>query len=255
MKPLVEIIGQFQHATEHMTDAQRNANFAQIAGTYGLTALNVLVGKGTSSYLDMERANLKQGAAADLANAKMKGLGGSLRGLQNTLETAAISVYQKFSPGLERGVLSVNHFVSSVTASKGFGADLQAAASLAVGGVESLVTVFRDGVSVLEVLSPEISAVASALQSIGAGPILVAVGVFKAINVATATWAATQARLTALVAAANAPTATAAAETQRLAAAEAEAAASGQAMAAAQGEAAVATRALGSASEKVETVL
>lgn len=244
MRPLVDIIGQFQKGTAKMTDAQRNANFAQIAGTYGLTALNVLVGKGTASYLKMENANLKQGAAADLANAKMKGLGGATRGLQNTLETAAISVYQKFSPSLERGVLSLNDFLSSVLTSKGFGNDMQVAADIATSAVTTFIGALKGGISVLQALSPEIHTVLSAIQSFGAGPILVGIATFKAIGIASNFWSASQARLNALIESANAPMAAAAAETARLAAAEEASALAAAQMAVATNAAAASTQRL-----------
>lgn len=239
-KPLVDIIGQFQKATEHMTDAQRNANFAQIAGTYGLTALNVLVGKGTGAYFKMEEANLKQGAAADLAKAKMTGLGGSLRGFQNTAETAAISIFQKFSPSLERGVLSANKFIGSLTASSGFGQDLAAASDFATHSVEQLVGGFQALVGVAQTLSPVLTPALQALGQVGAGPLLVAVGTYKALGAAQTLVAGTQSIIARGMAAQTAAAVALAPAETRVAAAQSAAAVSAGRLAAASNTAAVA---------------
>ena len=56
MMELVDIIGQFQVATESMTEAQRNQFVQTVAGTYGMKSLNTLMDEGIEGWYEMADA-------------------------------------------------------------------------------------------------------------------------------------------------------------------------------------------------------
>lgn len=98
---LEKIVGQLATAHGKLTQAQFEEAAAAAFGNEGLTVANALAESGTKAFDDMAKSVSKQGGAADVAGAKMKGLGGALQGLQSQAETAALGIYQAISPGLE----------------------------------------------------------------------------------------------------------------------------------------------------------
>jgi TP901 family phage tail tape measure protein len=190
MKPLINIIGQFQRGAAKLTQAQRNQAFATIAGTYGLTALNTLVEGGTAGFERMQDAVNRQGAAAEVAAARSKGLGGALRGLESTLETAALAIYDRFAPGLTDTVRELARWISATATSEVTAQRLATAATVAGD-------VFRGVGEAVRTVGPLLLQAASAgnrvVQSLGGfDTLLVAVGSWKAYGVALAVAAAAQ---------------------------------------------------------------
>jgi TP901 family phage tail tape measure protein len=100
------IIGQLAKAHGKLSQAEFESAAATAFGNEGLTVANALAETGTKAFDDMRTAVSKQGGAADVAAAKMKGLGGALQGFQSQAETLGIDIYQKVSPGLESLVRS-----------------------------------------------------------------------------------------------------------------------------------------------------
>jgi TP901 family phage tail tape measure protein len=98
---LDKLIGQLAAAQGKLTQAQFQSAAATAFGNEGLTTAVALASSGSKAFEDMQTAVSKQGGAADVASAKMKGLGGAIEGFQSQAETLAIDVYQKISPGLE----------------------------------------------------------------------------------------------------------------------------------------------------------
>lgn len=98
---LEKLIGQLAAAQGKLTQAQFEQAAATAFGNEGLTVANALASSGTKAFTDMAASVSKQGGAADVAAAKMKGLGGALEGFQSQAETLGIDVYQRISPALE----------------------------------------------------------------------------------------------------------------------------------------------------------
>lgn len=98
---LEKIVGQLATAHGKLTQAEFEQAAAAAFGNEGLTVANALAESGTAAFDSMAQSVSKQGGAADVASAKMKGLGGALQGLQSQAETAALGIYQAISPGLE----------------------------------------------------------------------------------------------------------------------------------------------------------
>jgi TP901 family phage tail tape measure protein len=112
---LEAIIGQLAKAHGKLTQAQFEEAAAAAFGNEGLTVANALAESGTAAFDDMAKSVSKQGGAADVAGAKMKGLGGALQGLQSQAETAALGIYQAISPGLEALVRGAQGTVQDIS--------------------------------------------------------------------------------------------------------------------------------------------
>lgn len=91
MRSLPEIIEQVGRATKDMTQEQRNQAITQIFGADATRSVLVLMRAGRKDWDKMTEAVQKQGAADDLAAAKMKGFKGSMEAFKSTLETLAIT--------------------------------------------------------------------------------------------------------------------------------------------------------------------
>jgi len=92
LKSLPALADEFQAKTQGMTKAQRDAAFAAIFGTDAIRAANILLGEGSAAHEKMKRKVTEQGAAQELAAAKMKGFNGSLEAFKSSAETAAITI-------------------------------------------------------------------------------------------------------------------------------------------------------------------
>lgn len=120
MKPMVNIIGQFQKALEGKSQAERNAAMQTIFGADAIRAANVLIARGVTGYAAMQQAVTRQGASADMAKAKMKGFNGALEGLQSSMETLAITAGTPLLKSLTDVVRGVSSFTGSLSESQAF---------------------------------------------------------------------------------------------------------------------------------------
>ncbi len=94
MRDLPDIIGQFQQAMAGMTDEQTAAALQKIFGSDAIRAAQILFNTGTEGFAKMKEAVTANGAAAELANARMKGLAGAWEGFKSQLETVGITLYE-----------------------------------------------------------------------------------------------------------------------------------------------------------------
>lgn len=115
MRSLPEIIGLVSRATKNMSDEQRNAALTSIFGADATRAVIALMRAGPDAFNSMESAITQQGAAADLANAQMKGLGGAWEGFKSTLETALLTASEPLLGPLETGVRAAAAALSDAT--------------------------------------------------------------------------------------------------------------------------------------------
>lgn len=95
MKPLPDIIGQFEKSLASLTDEQKVQAIQKIFGSDASRAAQILFSEGTAGFAKMKEAVTQTGAAADLANAKTKGLGGSWERLKSQAETLGITIYDQ----------------------------------------------------------------------------------------------------------------------------------------------------------------
>lgn len=92
LKPLPALADEFTSKLKQMTPAQRDAALAAIFGSDAIRAANVLLTKGGAAQDEMREKVTKQGAAQELAAAKMKGFNGAVDGFTSTIETLAITL-------------------------------------------------------------------------------------------------------------------------------------------------------------------
>ena len=104
MFSMENIIGQFASKLGVLSQEQRNAALATIFGSDAVRAANIILLSGVDAHTKMVDAVSKQGAAAELAAAKTKGLAGAWEGLMSQLETVMLIVGTPFLGVLEEGV-------------------------------------------------------------------------------------------------------------------------------------------------------
>lgn len=98
MKTIPAIATELNSKLAGLSKAQKDAAMAAIFGSDAIRAANIVLGKGAAAHEKMVQAVTKQGAAQDLAAAKMKGFNGALEKFKSAAETAAISVGQMLLP-------------------------------------------------------------------------------------------------------------------------------------------------------------
>ena len=114
-----------------LTAAERNAALSTIFGADAIRAVNVLLSEGETGWSNMAAAVGQQGAAADVANARMKGFGGAMEYLKGSVDSFLISTALPFLDSLSGIVRTV---ADAITGLGGLPAPLQNAA-LAFAGV------------------------------------------------------------------------------------------------------------------------
>lgn len=107
MVPLRSIIDQLATSTGKLTQKVRDYDLGQLFGSQ-MGTMEILLNNGVAGFDAMKAAVDRSGAAADVANAKSKGLGGALRGLNSQWETLQLTVFQKVSPSLEAFIRTVS---------------------------------------------------------------------------------------------------------------------------------------------------
>lgn len=89
MKDMRSIIAEFAPLMQNLTEKQRNAALAIIFGADAVRAANIVLGGGVEAFDAMTDKLEQEGAAADLAAARNKGLAGAIDGLKSAWETLA----------------------------------------------------------------------------------------------------------------------------------------------------------------------
>ncbi|NNG36947.1 phage tail tape measure protein [Nakamurella aerolata] len=98
---LESLSGQLADASKRMTTEQYNAAAATAFGTDAVRAASVFAAEGAQGFDKMSTAVGRSGGAAELAQAKMKGLAGVGQIIQNAVQDAQLSLMDKLSPSLE----------------------------------------------------------------------------------------------------------------------------------------------------------
>jgi TP901 family phage tail tape measure protein len=105
MRPMRELIGQFEGSLKGLTQQQRDAAIVTIFGSDAQRAANIVLRGGVDEYDKMLLAVNRNGAAATLAGAQMKGLNGAVAGLGSQVETLALEALEPLLP-LMTGVVT-----------------------------------------------------------------------------------------------------------------------------------------------------
>ncbi len=102
-KGLADIAGVLQAATKDMTDQQKLATLEVLFGSDAIRAAAVLSKAGAEGFNDMAAA-IGKISAADVANARLDNLAGSIEKFKGSAETAAIIIGRAFLPAMKRMV-------------------------------------------------------------------------------------------------------------------------------------------------------
>lgn len=101
-------------ATITMTQAQRDQALATIFGSDASRAARIIMLGGVDAFNQTTEAVTRQGAASDLAGARMKGLGGAWEGLKSTWETLQLALTEPLLGPLEQGVRAVAEVIGDL---------------------------------------------------------------------------------------------------------------------------------------------
>jgi TP901 family phage tail tape measure protein len=127
------VIDQLSVAQKKMTQEQFAAAAATAFGREPLAAIVALAESGAPAFDEMAVAVGRQGGAADVAAAKMKGLGGAWEGFKSQLETAGIEIFESIDGPLESIVRKGSDFVQKFTPAVKRGLDSAVAAGQLFG--------------------------------------------------------------------------------------------------------------------------
>jgi TP901 family phage tail tape measure protein len=115
MRSLKDIIALVTAGTKNMTQEQKNAYLTQIFGADATRSVIALMQAGPAAFDKMTKSVERQGAAQDLADAKMKGLKGSIEALRSSVETLGIDIGSKLLPSLTAVVKGVTAVTGALT--------------------------------------------------------------------------------------------------------------------------------------------
>lgn len=100
MRGFAAILADLERGTAGLTDAQRNAALSTLFGADAIRAVTILLKEGTTGFDTMSQAVGKQGAAADVANARMAGLAGAVQYFKGSVESTLIAAVLPFTGAL-----------------------------------------------------------------------------------------------------------------------------------------------------------
>lgn len=108
------VIEQFTKGLAGATEEQQKTALKVIFGSDAVRAANILLTEGVGAYDKYVKATQQQGAAADLAKAKMKGFNGAMESFKSSVETLAITVGEKLLPILTPAIRRAAEWVGGL---------------------------------------------------------------------------------------------------------------------------------------------
>ncbi|MCB9135154.1 MAG: phage tail tape measure protein [Anaerolineales bacterium] len=140
MLPLPKILEQFETGLAGVSEETRNVLVQQIAGSYGMNAMNALLGEGVEGWNSMVEAVGEAATMQETAAARTNTFQGKMEALQGVVETLMIQVGEPFLDALSSladvmMALAEEHGPAIIARMEQWGAVLEAA----VGTVSTLV--------------------------------------------------------------------------------------------------------------------
>lgn len=111
MLSMAEIAGVLEKSFAGLTQEQRLAEMQTIFGSDATRAANILYTEGAEGIAKYIKASQDQGAAAEMAGARMSGMNGALEQLKGSVETAAIKIGQQLEPI----IISISTTITNLT--------------------------------------------------------------------------------------------------------------------------------------------
>lgn len=115
MLPFADVIEEINQGTKDMTQEQRNAALSTIFLSDGMKAFIPLLDAGKDGFLAMKEEVNAEGAAAEMANARMKGLAGAIEYIKGSIESVLIEVALPFLDFLSNTIRRVADTIASFT--------------------------------------------------------------------------------------------------------------------------------------------
>ena len=97
-----------------LTEEERNAALATIFGADAIRAVNILLSEGETGWTEMAAAVGKEGAAAEVAGARMQGFGGAMEYLKGSIDSFLISTALPFLDNLSGIVRTAADAITSL---------------------------------------------------------------------------------------------------------------------------------------------
>ena len=178
VKSMAEVAGVLQEATEGMTDAQRLASLEILFGSDAIRAGAVLTKAGAAGFNEMAAAMGKV-SAEKVAEQRLNNLNGSLEQLRGSIETAQITLTQRFLPALRGIVDGVTALINKFLELDPKWQTAIATAVLVATAVAGVTTAFLALIAVLPALIAGFTAagtIFTVVAGILTGPVALAIG-------------------------------------------------------------------------------
>ena len=96
MRPFGDIVADLSTVTAGLSDEQRNAALSTIFGADAIRSATVLAREGAAGFASMSASVGQQGAAADVANARMSGMAGAIEYMKGSIDSFLIATALPF---------------------------------------------------------------------------------------------------------------------------------------------------------------
>jgi TP901 family phage tail tape measure protein len=116
MRSQRDLIADFSNKLGGMTQESRNAAIQTIFGADAMRAANIVLAGGVEAYDQMNKKVNEAGAAAGLAGAMMKGMGGALAQMQSAASDASLALGKALAPTVVSVANSITKLTQSFTA-------------------------------------------------------------------------------------------------------------------------------------------
>jgi TP901 family phage tail tape measure protein len=113
--PFINILRSLNEAFDGVDDATRNAAMATLFGADAIRAANILIDNADASWDAMSESVNASGAASEVANARMKGLGGAIEYFKGTIDSLLIGSALPFMETLSGMVRGAADFLSGIS--------------------------------------------------------------------------------------------------------------------------------------------
>ena len=117
LKPLPQIIAILEQHTAKLSKAQRNQALAQIFGTEALSGMAAVIDQGSKKLTTLAEKNRHaEGAAKRMATTMNNTVAGAFENFTGTVETAGITIFEKFQVPLRKGLLGAAKLINDFPA-------------------------------------------------------------------------------------------------------------------------------------------
>lgn len=110
---LASIGGTTSTVMRTLTEAQRNQALTTIFGSDAIRAANILLKEGTTGWQEMAAALRNETAAADVANARMKGISGAIEYVKGSIDSFLIGTMLPFADSISGALRAVGDMVTA----------------------------------------------------------------------------------------------------------------------------------------------